>query len=227
MNVLSKKGIRLLVCDMAGTVVQENGAVYSAIANSLRKLDCIVKDDDLREWHGKSKDEVIQEVLNAQFAPSTAYDKYVKATHLLDDELHTQYFTNNRISLIDADIPYFFNSLRQKDIKVALNTGYSHTMQLKIIDYLNLGNCIDSFISTDHVARGRPYPYMIHHLMEETATLDVKSVAKVGDTIVDMKEGKNAGCGVTIGVLSGAVERNDLLGSCTADYIVGKITDIS
>ena len=227
MNILSKKGTRLLVCDMAGTVVQENGAVYIALANSLRKVKCKVNDGDIQEWHGRSKDEVLLDALYSQYTPIVAHDKYIEALDLFDHELHTQYFTNHRLSLIDPDIPTFFNSLRQKGIKVALNTGYSQIMQNNIIDYLNLGSCIDSFISSDDVKRGRPYPSMIHHLMEKTDTLDVKSVVKVGDTIIDMLEGKNAGCGATIGVLSGAVERNDLLASGTADYIVEKITDIS
>ena len=40
--------------------------------------------------------------------------------------------------------------------------------------------------------------------MERHGIKNVKSVAKVGDTLIDCNEGKNAGCGLTIGVLSGA-----------------------
>ena len=39
--------------------------------------------------------------------------------------------------------------------------------------------------------------------MEKANISDVRNVAKIGDTIEDMKEGKNAGCGLVIGVLSG------------------------
>jgi len=34
--------------------------------------------------------------------------------------------------------------------------------------------------------------------------MDVSRVAKVGDSTRDIEEGKNAGCGLVIGVLSGA-----------------------
>ena len=34
---------------------------------------------------------------------------------------------------------------------------------------------------------------------------------KIGDTINDMQEGKNAGCGLTIGVLTGAEKKEKLL----------------
>ena len=75
------------------------------------------------------------------------------------------------------------------------------------------------------VLSGRPDPYMIFRLMEETDTNNVKYVAKIGDTVNDMLEGKNAGCGLTIGVLSGAGNRDEL--SRLADLIVNDITEIT
>ena len=38
--------------------------------------------------------------------------------------------------------------------------------------------------------------------MERCDIPSVKNVAKIGDTVNDMREGINAGCGLTIGVLS-------------------------
>jgi len=227
MNILGKHGIRLLVCDMAGTVVQENGAVYNAIANSLRRVNCVITEENIKQWHGRSKDEVISEVLADKYTPIVAHDKYYEAMSYFIEELREEYFEKNKIALVDPKIPTFFNELRSHGIKIGLNTGYSKDVQLDIIDHLNLTSCIDNFISTDGVARGRPYPYMIHRLMERTDIKDIKSVAKVGDTIIDMQEGRNAGCGLTIGVLSGATPRNDLLASCTADIILRKITDLA
>ena len=49
---------------------------------------------------------------------------------------------------------------------------------------------------------GRPYPYMIFKNMELLKLGDVRKVIKVGDTISDIKEGKNAGVrslGVVVG----------------------------
>ena len=82
---------------------------------------------------------------------------------------------------------------------------------------------IDDFISSEDVKMGRPAPYMIHRLMERHHIMNVKYVAKVGDTRDDILEGKNAGCGINIGVLSGAGKAADLLG---ADLLVHKITNI-
>ena len=82
---------------------------------------------------------------------------------------------------------------------------------------------VDDFISSGDVRMGRPYPYMIHRIMERNNIISVKHVAKVGDTRNDVLEGKNAGCGITIAVQTGAGTTKDFL---QADMIVDKITNI-
>jgi len=66
---------------------------------------------------------------------------------------------------------------------------------------------------------------MVHRLMEMTGVEDVRAVAKAGDTERDIGEGRNAGCGQVIGVLSGADSREALV-ACGADTIVGNITQL-
>ena len=46
--------------------------------------------------------------------------------------------------------------------------------------------------------------------MEENIIISAKNIAKIGDTKIDMKEGKNAGCGLTIGVLTGYENKENL-----------------
>lgn len=50
------------------------------------------------------------------------------------------------------------------------------------------------------------------------------NVAKIDDTLNDMKEGRNAGCGLDIGVLSGKEDKKTLL-KC-GDVVINKITDL-
>ena len=64
----------------------------------------------------------------------------------------------------------------------------------------------DGFVSPDSTNHmGRPYPYMIFRNMEMLKVSSVSAVIKVGDTISDIKEGKNAGV-FTIGVIEGSSE---------------------
>ena len=57
---------------------------------------------------------------------------------------------------------------------------------------------------------GRPSPYMVHRLMHLLEIESAATVVKAGDSMRDIGEGLNAGCGQTIGVLSGADSREDL-----------------
>ena len=50
---------------------------------------------------------------------------------------------------------------------------------------------------------GRPYPYMIFKNMEALELSDVRKVIKVGDTVADIKEGKQAGM-EAVGILEGS-----------------------
>ena len=84
---------------------------------------------------------------------------------------------------------------------------------------------IDDWISSENVEKGRPYPYMINKLIKKHNIKDPKSICKIGDTVNDMKEGKNANCGLVIGVLSGEGTSNELI-DAGADMIIDKITDL-
>ena len=84
---------------------------------------------------------------------------------------------------------------------------------------------LDSYISSYDVSEGRPYPYMIHQLIERVGVADVRRVCKIGDPCRDIEMGKNAGCGLVIGVLSGA-DGAEALYAAGADVVCDLITDL-
>ncbi len=72
----------------------------------------------------------------------------------------------------------------------------------------------DAWFSPDSVGNaGRPYPYMIFKNMEALKIRNAGRVMKVGDTVSDIKEGKNAGV-FTVGVVEGSSE----MGLTQAEY---------
>ena len=50
---------------------------------------------------------------------------------------------------------------------------------------------------------GRPWPYMVFENMRRLGLQDVRRIVKVGDTVSDMREGKNAGL-IAVGVVEGS-----------------------
>ena len=79
-----------------------------------------------------------------------------------------------------------------------------------ILARLNWSEAIDASIASDESPRGRPHRDMIHLLMTRLGITDPRSVAKIGDTPVDLQEGASAGCGLIIGVTTVAFTRQQL-----------------
>lgn len=213
---------------MAGTVISEKGIIYNSLEKVLKNMGCEVTGEMKKSWFGLEKKKVLVDTLYDMNTKDKQWRDlkylYKKAEFELENELTKNYFENGEIKVIDESIFDFFANLRINGVKIALNTGYSSKLQKQIIEHVGLKGCIDDYISSDMCKFGRPYPYMIHKLMERNNIYNVQGVAKVGDTINDMWEGKNAGVGMRIGVLSGAETRNKLFPH--ADVIVNKVTDL-
>ena len=109
-------------------------------------------------------------------------------------------FADPKPGVIDA-----VAALREAGLKIGSTTGYTDAMmEIVVPKAAELGYRPDHWISADGTQGfGRPYPYMIFHNMQVMQLMDVRRVAKVGDTVSDIKEGKNAGT-FTIGVTEGS-----------------------
>ena len=176
------------------------------------------------DFHGYKKTEVIKHFLYTE-SGYTDPSLLRKTIRLFNNNLKYNYLNNySDIKLIHPDLCKYFNELRKDNIKIALNTGYSKDIQDILIYKLNLKYCIDDSISSSEVNMGRPSPHMIYDLMDRNNIIRPEQVIKIGDTRVDILEGKNAGCS-TVGVLTGADNREKLEKN-KPDFIVDNIVDI-
>lgn len=97
--------------------------------------------------------------------------------------------------------------IRQMGIRIGSTTGYNDKMMAIVAPAAReAGYEPDFMITPDAVGgHGRPYPYMMFRNMEALGVTDVRRAVKVGDTVSDIREGKNAGC-ISIGVVEGSSE---------------------
>jgi len=221
-------GIDLLVCDMAGTTVEEGGVVYKTLRKVMVDDGLAVSETEMHPWHGAKKEAVIAHFAEAQGTPAGP-ELDARVERLGDNfeaEIEVAYFQpNSPVSLIQPNVLEWIADLQSKGTKVGLDTGYPPNIQEGLMEKLNLKGAVDSHVSAYQVAEGRPYPYMIYRNMEIAGTMDVARVAKAGDSARDMEEGKNAGCGLVIGVLSGADTAEQLL-AAGADVVVNNVTEL-
>lgn len=194
-------GMKLMVCDMSGTTVQENGIAYSTI----HKIVNNYKDVGIHPWH-RSKNEDADVFIKSNFVKKA-------------------YLKNSGINYIHTKLPEFFVRVRNRGIKIALDTRFPPHIQDDIVERLELDKLIDCHISSYSVSKGRPFPYIIHNLMEQLGIEDVRTVVKIGDSCKDIKMGRNAGCGLVVGVLTGS-DNSDQLFDAGADVVVDCIVDL-
>ena len=105
--------------------------------------------------------------------------------------------------------------LREAGLKIGSTTGYTDAMMdIVTKEAAKAGYKPDCWFSPDSTGHmGRPYPYMIFKNMEALQITGVDKVMKVGDTLSDIREGKNAGV-FTVGIIEGSSE----MGLTKAEY---------
>ena len=225
---LNYQNVKMLVFDMAGTTINEKGIVYNTLYDTMKDYGLNVERYEMHMWHGANKYEVLNHYLGEKYKDDDKISTDIREQLYtnFDNNLKERYFSSFDMKFIDDKMPDLFNSLREKDIKIALNTGYSKEIQTSIIEKLHMNECIDDYISSEEVQRGRPYPYMIHKLMERHNIENPNSVMKFGDTQKDVLEGINAHCIASIGVLSGA-DNEKQLQEANADHILNSVMEIN
>ena len=97
-------------------------------------------------------------------------------------------------------------SLRADGLKIGSTTGYTQAMMDVVMPAAKrLGYTTDCCVTSDGLPAGRPKPYMMYQNMCRLAIESPRRVVKFGDTIADIREGKNAGAW-SVGVIMGSNE---------------------
>jgi phosphonatase-like hydrolase len=198
--------IKLVIFDLAGTTVKDGGQVVAAFTAALAEAGVAVTAEQVNRVRGSSKRQAVFDLLSdspqrTQQA-ETVYASF--RTHL------SQRYQIGGVEPI-ADAEQVFQWLRARDVRVALNTGFDRDITGLLLTALGWDKDVaDAVVCGDDVRQGRPAPYLIFHAMEATGTTNVHQVMNVGDTVLDLQAGHNAGVRWNIGVLSGAHNRQQL-----------------
>lgn len=209
---------------MAGTTVVDDKAIEDCFHQSCAMTGLNVSRKEINALMGYSKRWVF-----LQFWTEHLGVGHKDITRNVDDsyDLFCSLLEEHYLTADIAAAPHaleVFGYLRLRGVKVVLNTGFYRKVTDIILARLGwdrglndnyVGNdfsVIDMSICSDEVKMGRPHPHMIKKAMRQFRIRDPKQVVKVGDTPVDLEEGRNAGCLLTIGVLNGSHTLEELMG---------------
>ena len=209
----------LVVLDMAGTTVADDGLVVKAFTAAIETVG--VPEEKYPEMlqyvvdtMGQSKITVFRALLReetraqqANSAFETAYGDLVRAGEC-------------------KPIPGaedVIRGLRGDGVKVAFTTGFAPATQQAILDTLGWRDLADLALAPGDGVRGRPFPDLVLAAALRLEVTDVRRTAVVGDTASDVLCGLRAGASVVAGVLTGAGRREDLL---EATHVLDSVRDL-
>ncbi len=99
-----------------------------------------------------------------------------------------------------AGVPEFAAEMRRRGIKIGSTTGYTRSiMDVVTARAGERGYAPDAVVTSDEVPMGRPAPYMCYAACIRMQIFPFAAMVKIGDTVSDMLEGRNAGMW-TVGV---------------------------
>jgi phosphoglycolate phosphatase len=207
----------LIVCDIAGTTVNEDGIVYRQLRDCVERRGVEVTSDQVNAVKGTEKRSAIASLLSAGGRDTSDGEVAEVFADFMDGLRHA--YADQPPRPIDgvADV---LSRLRAEGARIALTTGFQRSIADTVLEACGWAVAgtdresgarfvVDALVTSDTVVAGRPAPYLIHHAMELTGVTSVDDVVSVGDTVADLHAAANAGVR-GIGVLTGSVPRETL-----------------
>jgi phosphonatase-like hydrolase len=218
--------IKLAVFDLAGTTIDEQNVVYKTVHRAVESVGYDVDYNTVLLYAaGKEKRRAIQDVMEhvegGWVDSDIVDDAYARFEQMLDMAYR------DLTPLPMPDSAAVFAALREKNVKIALNTGYRRAVADQLLQKIGWmeGREYDLLVTADDVKRGRPNPDMIFVAMERLGVTDAKTVLKIGDSVADIEEGRNAGCGMVLGITTGA-QTAAQMAPAQPDYIVNQLIEL-
>lgn len=215
--------IRVVIADMAGTTISDDGVVLEAFDSALSDAGVLARSrqhveahDIVRSTMGQSKIDVFRLVLGQEVRAQRATAVFEQA--------YAERVKAGRVKPIPG-AEAAFAAMRGRGLKIALTTGFSPQTRDLILEHLDWSEEVDLALSPADAGRGRPFPDMLWLAMLRLRAIGVGEVVAVGDTASDMQAAEAAGIAMRCGVLSGSDDAERLRGG-GATHLLKSIAEL-
>ena len=216
--------IELVVLDMAGTTVADDGLVVEAFTAAVGAVGVDKGGAEfermlayVKETMGQSKIVVFRALLDGD-------EERAQIANAAFEARYGQLIQSGHCAPIDG-AERTIRALRADGVKVAFTTGFGRETQDAILTALGWEHLANVALTPEDAGRGRPFPDLVLAAVLRTQASDVRKVAVVGDTPSDILTGLRAGASVVAGVLTGAGGRRELE-AAGATHVLDSIADL-
>jgi phosphonoacetaldehyde hydrolase len=193
--------LKAIILDWAGTAVDYGSFAPTAVFLRLFESRGLrITADDARSGMGLMKKDHLRTILAR---PAVAKDwKVEHGTSASEADI--DYLFNDFVPMQTSvlkefaePIPGLLNvvkELREQELKIGTTTGYLRSMMEVLAPQAKKNGYVpDCIVCPDEVPAGRPYPWMCYENATQLGVFPMQAMVKVGDTLVDIEEGLNAG----------------------------------
>ncbi len=210
----TSRSIRLVVLDWAGTAIDFGCfAPVVPFVQALERQGVAITPEQARIPMGLAKKDHLRALLEL---PEVAEQWRSRHGQSWDESDVERIYRENYIPLQlgavsdhDRLVPGLLDvvaELRSRGILIATTTGYFREAgELVFASAERQGYHRDCDVLPDEVPTGRPAPWMIFRAMQTLGVYPPQAVVKVGDTVVDIQEARNAGAW-SVGVVASSSE---------------------
>jgi len=193
--------LRAVMLDWAGTAVDHGSIAPVIVLQELfARHSVVLSSDEARRDMGLLKRDHIRAIL----ALPSVFEKWRTATgrNPAPEDVDSLYADFNLLQpnilsshsqLIDGVVEAAA-AWRAQGLRIGSTTGYTREMLIPIAELAAArGYAPDATVCPDEVGAGRPAPWMLHRNMRILGIYPPSACVKIGDTVSDIEEGRNAG----------------------------------
>lgn len=193
--------LRAVMLDWAGTVVDHGSMAPVIVLQELFARHCIeLSSGEARRDMGLLKRDHIRAILalpsvREKWRAAAGRDPAPEDVDLLyaDFNLLQPTILSSHSQLIDG-VAETAAAWRAQGLRIGSSTGYTREMLMPIAGQAAArGYVPDASVCPDEVGAGRPAPWMLHRNMRILDVYPPSACVKIGDTVSDIEEGRNAG----------------------------------
>lgn len=217
--------IRMVVFDMAGTTIDEDNMVYKCVKKALNDHGIAATlEQVLHHGAGKEKQHAIKDVYT-EVMHDIPNSETILTIYQTFQVLLTEAYDHMEMKLFDGVKAMLF-FLKKRNIKIVFNTGYTHQVASKILTKVDLikDRDLDLLVTADMVTNSRPAPDMITYALHHFNIKPWECI-KIGDSAIDILEGKNAKVKYCIGITTGAQTKVQIAEE-NPDFILGNLREL-
>ncbi len=214
--------LKAVVLDWAGTTVDYGSFAPTAVFIELfKRYQVEISPAHARAPMGLMKKDHLRAIAALPEVAQRWRAVYGKPPQETDiDEMFAQFETMQIACLAQYSylIPGVLDAItafRQMGLKIGSTTGYTRSMMDVLLpEAVRQGYMPDSLVCPTDVPAGRPYPWMMYQNAIQLGVYPMETMLKIGDSLVDIEEGINAGAW-TIGL----VKTGNLMGLTESEVL--------